>query len=123
MEELNQIIGEHIIECFISKNKLSAKQNMNDWFKNDTRIYRDPNDRWNIKTKEFCDYVNSKLSSKGIKISEMNPIDERIELRYRGQCGYIYVEHPDGDCYCIIGGGNPILNFFNLYYLNKSNGL
>lgn len=112
----NVDIESEIIKALIDcRNGIDARgidyQEIIDWFKGENRIYRDDNDRWNLIIDKWCDHINSILAADGIndiRISQLDPRDDRINCRVSGQAGYFKLQHPKGHFYCCVSGAKMV---------------
>lgn len=117
--EVSDVVTELIIPALLVKENPNTRgvdsKFLNDWWMNEDRVESIKPDRIYLTAVPFYDYLNT-LLPENIRITEMDPMDPRINIRVKGQAGYFYLKHPQGDCYGILSGGQEI---FELYKLSQ----
>lgn len=86
---------------------------IHEWYISENRIYRDPNNKWNLIADEWYDYINTLLPS-NIKLSAITVNNESLpRTRIKGQCGYFKINHPKGIFYCAISSSSNIFDILD----------
>jgi len=117
--EVSNVVTELIIPALLVKKNPSTRgvdyKFLNDWWMNEDRVESIKPDRIYLTAVPFYKYLNT-LLPETIRITEMDPTDARINSRAKGQAGYFHLEHPQGDCYGFLFGGQEI---FKLYEFSQ----